>query len=67
MPTTTTSIRTLFLDPKPTYTIAEAATLLEMDWRDPRGWMESGEVEGIETDPGVGPAVGELVSFGMEL
>jgi hypothetical protein len=28
---TTTRIRTLFLHPKPTYAIAEAATLLEMD------------------------------------
>jgi hypothetical protein len=26
----------LFLHPKPTYAIGEAATLLEMDWRDLR-------------------------------
>jgi hypothetical protein len=44
---TPTHIRTLFLHPKPTYAIGEAATLLEMDWRDLRGWMETGEVEGI--------------------
>jgi hypothetical protein len=58
MTTTTTHIRTLFLHPKPTYAIGEAATLLEMDWRDLRGWMETGEVGRIETDDGAGPAEG---------
>ncbi|HYO74859.1 MAG TPA: hypothetical protein VE010_00235 [Thermoanaerobaculia bacterium] len=66
MTPTPTHIRTLFLHPKPTYAIGEAATLLEMDWRDLRGWMESGEVEGIETDEGLMLPWGELVSFGME-
>jgi hypothetical protein len=37
-----------------------------MDWRDLRGWMESGEVEGIETDEGLVLPWAELVSFGME-
>jgi hypothetical protein len=66
MTTTTTHIRTLFLYPKPTYAIGEAATLLEMDWRDLRGWMETGEVEGIETDDGMVLPWAELVSFGMD-
>jgi hypothetical protein len=66
MTTTPTHIRTLFLHPKPTYAIGEAATLLEMDWRDLRGWMESGEVEGIETDEGLVLPWAELVSFGMD-
>jgi hypothetical protein len=66
VPTSPTQIRTLFLHPKPTYAIGEAATLLEMDWRDLRGWMESGEVEGIETDEGLVLPWAELVSFGME-
>ena len=61
-----THIRTLFLHPKPTYTLGEAATLLEMDWRDLRGWMETGEVEGMETDEGLVLPWRELVSFGME-
>lgn len=63
---TPTHIRTLFLHPKPTYAIGEAASLLEMDWRDLRGWMESGEVEGIETDEGLVLPWAELVSFGMD-
>jgi hypothetical protein len=66
MTTTPTHIRTLFLHPKPTYAIGEAATLLEMDWRDLRGWMETGEVEGIETDDGLVLPWAELVSFGMD-
>jgi hypothetical protein len=63
---TTTHIRTLFLHPKPTYAIGEAATLLEMDWRELRGWMETVEVEGIETDEGLVLPWAELVSFGMD-
>lgn len=66
MTTTPLHIRTLFLHPKPTYAIGEAATLLEMDWRDLRGWMETGEVEGIETDEGLVLPWAEPVSFGME-
>ncbi len=60
------SIRSLFLHPRPTYSIAEAATLLGMEWRDVRGWMESGELEGIETDQGLVLPWAELVSFAME-
>ena len=66
MSSTTTGIRTVFLHPKPTYAIGEAATLLEMDWRELRGWMETGEVEGIETDEGLALPWAELVSFGMD-
>jgi len=62
----TTHIRTLFLHPKPTYAIGEAATLLAMDWRELRGWMETGEVEGIETAEGLLLPWAELVSFGMD-
>jgi hypothetical protein len=66
MTTTPTNIRTLFLHPKPTYAIGEAATLLEMEWGDLRGWMKSGEMEGIETDEGLVLPWAELVSFGMD-
>jgi hypothetical protein len=66
MTTTRTHIRALFLHPKPTYAIGEAATLLEMDWRELRGWMETGEVEGIETGDGLVLPWAELVSFGMD-
>ena len=61
------SIRSLFLHPRPTYSIAEAATLLGMEWRDLRAWMESGELEGIETDEGLVLPWAELVSFAMDL
>jgi hypothetical protein len=64
---TTTHIRTLFLHPKPTYAIGEAATMLEIDQRDLRRSMESGEVEGLETDDGLVLPWAEVVSFAMEL
>jgi hypothetical protein len=59
-------IRSLFLHPRPTYTIPVAATLLEMDWRDVRAWIESGELEAVDTDEGLVLSWEELVSFGME-
>ncbi len=41
------SVNALFLQPKQTYSLGEAATLLGMDWRDMRGWVETGELEGV--------------------
>ena len=61
------NIRSLFLQPSATYSIAAAAALLGMDWRDVRSWIESGELEGVETDEGLVLPWAELVSFGMEL
>ena len=60
------SIRSLFLEAKPTYSIAEAAGLLAMEWREVRSWMESGELEGVDTDEGLVLPWAELVSFAME-
>lgn len=60
------AIRNLFLHPKPTYPVSDAATLLGMDWRDVRGWMEVGELEGVDTDEGLVLPWAELVSFGMD-
>jgi hypothetical protein len=54
------TIRNLFLRPRPTYPIPQAATLLGMEWR------EVGELEGVDTDEGLVLPWGELVSFGME-
>jgi hypothetical protein len=64
--TNVASIRRLFLEAKPTYPIAEAAALLGMDWRDVRGWIESGELEGVDSDDGLVLPWAELVSFGMD-
>ncbi len=60
------AIRRLFLEPKPTYSITEAAILLGMDARDVRGWMETGELEGVDTDEGLAVPWSELVSFGID-
>ena len=60
------NIRALFLQPHPTYPIAEAASLLGMDWRDVRSWIESGELEGVETEQGLVLPWAELVSFAMD-
>ena len=60
------NIRSLFLHSHPTYSIPEAAELLGMRWRDVRGWIESGEVEGVDSDGGLVLPWAELVSFGMD-
>jgi hypothetical protein len=61
----TDHIRDLFLHPHPTYSIAEAASVLGMDWREVRGWVEAGELEGVETDSGIVLPWPEVVSFAM--
>jgi hypothetical protein len=66
MITDAASIRSLFLHPQLAYPIAEAAAVLGMDWRDMRAWLESGELEGTETDAGLVLPWAELVSFGMD-
>ena len=58
-------IRGLVLQPIPTHTIAEAGILLGRDWREVRGWVEVGELEGVDTDEGLRVPWSELVSFGM--
>ena len=60
------AIRHLFLHPRPTYPLLDAAALLGMGWRDVRGWIESGELEGIDSDGGLVLPWAELVSFGMD-
>jgi hypothetical protein len=60
------NIRTLFLHPRPTYPLLDAAALLGIEPHDLRGWMDSGELEGVDTDEGLVLPWEELVSFGME-
>ena len=60
------TIRALFLDPRPVYTVAEVASLLAMTEAEVRGWIESGEMEAIETAGGEGVPWDEVVSFGIE-
>jgi len=62
-----TNIRTLFLEPHPTYALSEAAKLLGMDETQIRGWMEVGELEGVDADDRTSVPWTELVSFGMDL
>jgi hypothetical protein len=63
---TSAEIRTLFLEAHPTYTIGEAARLFGMSLQDVRAWLESGELEGVESAQGLVISWEELVSFGME-
>ena len=60
-----TLIRNLFLHPLPTYTGAEAAEAIGMSVEDVEGWMEVGELEGVETNHGIVLPWAELVSFAM--
>jgi len=60
-----THIRRLFLEPKDTYDVPEAAEILAMPLDDVHGWMEVGELEGVDTIDGVKLSWGELADFGM--
>jgi len=66
MTETVTHIRHLFLDPKDTYTAAEAADILGIKPLQLKERMESGEVEGVRTCCGMTVAGKELISFAMD-
>src|SRR5215210_7721716 len=61
------AIRNLFLHPHPTYSLGEAATLLEMDAREVQRWIDVGELAGVECGDGQQLSWPELVSFAMDL
>ncbi|HEX7150321.1 MAG TPA: hypothetical protein VF618_02450 [Thermoanaerobaculia bacterium] len=61
-----TTIRTLFLHPHPTYSVAEASVILAMDEEDVRGWIEVGELEGVDSAAGLVVPWPEVVAFGMD-
>jgi len=60
-----THIRSLFLEPKDTYCIRDASEILSMPLSDVLGWMEVGELEGVDTPHGLMLSWGELASFAM--
>jgi hypothetical protein len=60
-----THIRRLFLQPKETYSVTEAAEILRMPFGDVAGWMQVGELEGVDTPAGVMLSWGELAQFGL--
>jgi hypothetical protein len=59
-------IRRLFLDPKDTYSAAEAAEILGIQPQDLKNLMESGELEGIRTCCGLKLPRKELISFALD-
>ena len=61
----TDHIRALFLRPHPAYSIADAASVLGMDVREVQGWVEAGELEGVDTEDGLVLPWAEVVSFVM--
>jgi hypothetical protein len=60
------NIRRLFLDPKDTYSDAEAAEILGIEPLDLKKRMESGELEGVRTCCGMTVSREELISFAMD-
>ena len=62
---TTDQIRHLFLHPKPAYSVTEAAEALGMTKREVEEWIDSGELEPVDTDAGLAVPWVELVSFAM--
>jgi hypothetical protein len=59
-------IRNLFLNPRRTYSAAEAADATGMSLEDLLGWMEVGELEGIDIRGEIVLPWDELVSFAMD-
>jgi hypothetical protein len=60
------AIRSLFLSPRPTYRIPDVAALLAIAEEDVVGWIDAGELEGLDTPEGLVVPWAELVSFGMD-
>jgi hypothetical protein len=67
MTETVTHIRHLFLDPKDTYTAAEAADILGLEPLDLKKRIESGEVEGLRNCCGVTVPRKELIAFALNV
>jgi hypothetical protein len=59
-------IRNLFLSPQKTYSAAQAAEATGMSLEDVLGWMEVGELEGIDCRGEIVLPWDELVSFAMD-
>lgn len=60
------AIRSLFLSPHPTYRIPDVAALLAIAEADVVGWIDAGELEGLDTPEGLVVPWAEVVSFGMD-
>jgi hypothetical protein len=60
------NIRRLFLDPKDTYSDAEAAEILGINPLDLKRAIESGELEAVRTCCGMTVSRKELISFAMD-
>jgi hypothetical protein len=60
------NIRRLFLDPKDTYSDAEAAEILGIEPLKLKERMETGELEGVRTCCGMTVSRKELISFAMD-
>jgi hypothetical protein len=60
------NIRSLFLDPKDTYSDAEAAEILGIKPLELKERMESGELEGVRTCCGMKLPRKELISFALD-
>jgi len=65
VPLTAANIRRVFLEPKPSYVLPEAARLLGMKAKELREWVAAGELEPVETDEGLVLPWEELVTFAM--
>jgi hypothetical protein len=61
------TIRRLFLSPKPSYPLPEAAKAFGMKVKELRGWVAAGELEAVEAEGVEAIAWAELVSFAMDL
>src|SRR5687768_3876649 len=59
-------IRSLFLEPKDSYSLADAAKLLGTRPKRLQAWVDAGEIEGVSMYSGITLPWEELASFAME-
>jgi hypothetical protein len=60
-------IRKLFLEPKESYSVREAARALGIAAKEPREWIDAGEVEVSEAERNLTVPWSEVVTFGIDI
>jgi hypothetical protein len=60
-------IRTLFLEPKASYSLTTSARVLGITVKELRAWIDAGEMEAVDGSGGITIPWSEIVAFGMDI